>query len=412
MEASTGSSRASGWRARTPPSPLPEHAVVARPPGSAQELGACLVAASRASDSRRLLLEALGVAQALACVQNANGGWSETASPGPVCGSHGAETTKAKETLDDGTIPSILYFLFDLEDRLSELSIEPPLWLTASARRAQHFSIRSQREDGSWPQIVDDGKGYARLGTLNDDVTTGMIRVLIAAYRRNGNTAYLDAARRGGDFLLRAQGAGAQRAFGQQYDSALNVAPARKFEPAAYSSLETAYAINALIDLHLATGDGRYLAAARAAAAWLEASQTGPGEWARLYEIGTNKPIYALRAGRVTYELQDVPAADLAAYRWTGGRDVYPEIGLAFDRLERLDQGVEGLRALDRRIAADSLLAATPTARLPLVPANEAITAATLASTRRFAEHCAGLIALQMRDGTLPPEVDDSAARR
>ena len=65
------------------------------------------------------------------------------------------------------------------------------------------------------------------------------------------------------------------------------------------------------------------------------------------------------------------------------------------DRLERLHDGLDSLQAFDRSVAAASLLSATPTARLPLIPAAEAITPETIQSTRKFAEYCAGLIATQ-----------------
>lgn len=386
-------------------SPLPERAVVARPPGSAQELGACLVAASRVLQSRPLLLEALGVGSALACVQSPDGGWQEAAVPAGQCAS-GLNAVKPNETLDDGTVPSILYFLFDLSDRLSELSVEQPGWLNETIARALDFSIRLQQDQGGWPQTASD-RAYHGLATLNDDTTTGMVRVLLAAYRRNGNPAYLDAARRGGDFLLRAQGSGGQAAFAQQYDRSLKIAPARKFEPAAYASLETGYAINALIDLNLATGDERYLTAARSAAAWLRKSEIEPDEWARFYEVGTNRPIYADRSGAATYDLADLPPSESRTYRWAGGRDVFPEIGLALDRLERLREGADRLKAFDASVAAASLLSATPTARLPLVPDEAAIAPETLQSTRTFAEHCAGLVAAQTANSGKPSDAID-----
>ncbi|MBU0584782.1 MAG: glycosyltransferase family 39 protein [Alphaproteobacteria bacterium] len=381
--------------------PLPARSVIARPPGSAQELGSCLLAASRITRDPRLMLEAAGVGRALACVQTANGGWRHVAPSSRHCAARNfPATVEGGETLDDGTVPAALYFLFDLSDRFAELSIEPPAWLGRTIGRALDFSVNAQLENGAWPQSLVARPGYHEFATLNDDTTTGMMRVLIAAHARLGNDAYLDAARRGGEFLLRAQGGGGQQGFAQQYTASLEIAPARKFEPAAYSSLETGYAINALIDLYRATGDGRYLEAAQSAAGWLEASQTAPDEWARLYEIGSNKPIFADRKGNVTYDLSDLPVAEQTSYRWKGGRNVFPEIGLALDRLDRLDQGAESLRELDEEFAAASLLAATPTARLPLNPAAGTMTPETLGSTRKFAEYCAGLVARQAAKGS------------
>ncbi|PWV97125.1 PelA/Pel-15E family pectate lyase [Hoeflea marina] len=387
---------------------LPDRSVVARPPGSAQELGACLVAASRIAQSRRLFLEAAGVGNALACVQTRNGGWAEHASTMAGCtGNVGHASADEVETLDDGTMPSILYFSFDLADRFGELSLDKPAWLTGMIERALSFSVQSQLADGSWPQTIG-GNRYHKLATLNDDTMTGMIRVLLVGYQRYHDPAYLAAARRGGDFLLRAQHKAGQTGFAQQYAESLEIEPARKFEPPAFSSLETGYAINALIDLHLVTGDKRFLVAAEAAADWLRSSQIAPETWARLYEVGINRPVYADRSGAVTYRLEDLSVSEQRSYRWIGGREVFPEIGVALDRMDKLRLGTKNLRDHDATVAAASLLAATPTARLPLTAAGGMAVADDLGSTRGFAVYCAGLVASAMQadaavqDGTDP----------
>lgn len=372
---------------------IPNGTLVARPPGSAQELGACLVAASRAFQSETLMLEAVGVGAALSCAQTPSGGWEKTALPPVRCGlKRFPPGTDTNETFDDGTVPSIVYFAFDLSDRFRELSFDPPSWLDAMITRALSFAIEKQLENGAWPQSEETTR-YHPLPTLNDDVTTGMIRLLVAAYERLGEKDYLDAAIRGGEFLLAAQGAGDQAAFAQQYSPLLKPVSARAFEPAAYASLETAYAINALLDLHLETGDERYRRAAEAAAAWLDASTMDRDLWARFYEIGTNRPLFATRAGEVVYDLQDVPESERASYRRIGGGDVFPEIAVALQRMDMLDAGPDALRDFDKTLSGEALLAATPTARLPLDAEAAAGPFPTGGSTRAFAEYCAGLVA-------------------
>jgi hypothetical protein len=51
--------------------------------------------------------------------------------------------------------------------------------------------------------------------------------------------------------------------------------------------------IGVLIDIHLLTGDERFLSPIPAVVAWLDRARTGPSEWARFYEIGTGRPLYS-----------------------------------------------------------------------------------------------------------------------
>lgn len=373
---------------------LPPGAIVARPPGSAQELGACLAAAARAAGSATLAAEALGVGRALACAQTQGGGWQEAAGGTALCDDADfRRPDDAHATFDDGTVPSALLFAFDLEDLLAERGVAPPHWLTLMVDRALGFVVATQRPDGSWPQSLEAGR-YHGHATLNDDAMTGLIRILLLGHERLGEERYLAAARRGGDFLLAVQGSARQPAFAQQYRDGLPTA-ARSFEPAAYSTLETAFAVNTLIDLHLKTGETRFRDGAAAAAGWLADSAVAPRTWARLHAIGTNRPVYARRDGTIVETLEDLPAEERTNYRWQGGREVFPEIGQALDRIALLSEGEQAVRAYDRRNRAAALLADAPTARLWLDPAAAAANPAADGSTRAFAEHCAGLVAAE-----------------
>jgi hypothetical protein len=62
-----------------------------------------------------------------------------------------------------------------------------------------------------------------------------------------------------------------------------------------------------LLDLYLGTGDDRYLDAAGRGAAWLEASQLPDGQWARYYELQTNRPLYMTSDYALTYDDGDTP---------------------------------------------------------------------------------------------------------
>lgn len=365
-------------------------AVVTRPKGSAQEIGACLLAASEATNSRLLLFESVGIAAALHAVQTQHGGWTKWAVPS---GSP-SEILSGSETFDDGTLASIVLFAYDLADALKRRDLPEMTWLDEMADRAMAFIVDSQLEDGGWPQSLSRGR-YHPLATLNDDASTGLIRLLLRAYKRTGRQSYLQAARRGGDFLLKVQSAGKQAGFAQQYSPSLKPAPARKFEPVAYASLETGYAINALVDLYLATGDAKYRKSAERAASWLQGRQLSPDLWARFYDVVDGHPLYSQRAGGITSHIEDIPEGERRQYRWIGGRAVFPEIGEALDRIAALTQGEAKLAVYDKELAGRALLSQVPSARLPLDPSRAELHPQA-GDSRAFAEWCAGLVAREL----------------
>ena len=171
--------------------PLPPHSVVARPPGSAGEVGACLVAAARATGSKALLIHALDVGSALYCTQTEGGGWANQAVAADNCGRRRFDRLPDKHaTFDDGTMAATLYFLFDLSDLVVERGLRVPDWLEEVNDHGLSFIVNTQSANGSWSQKYGDN-GYHVLATLNDDAMTGLIRVLLVGYDRSGRAEYL-----------------------------------------------------------------------------------------------------------------------------------------------------------------------------------------------------------------------------
>ena len=119
---------------------------------------------------------------------------------------------------------------------------------------------------------------------------------LLAAerYRREDCAA---AARRGGEFIIRAQLPAPLAGWAQQYSHDLQPAKARAFEPAAVCAAVTARNLRTLRVLHRRFGDERFLAPFSAARAWLRKSRLDDGRWARFVHPETGKPIYADRDG-------------------------------------------------------------------------------------------------------------------
>ena len=118
---------------------------------------------------------------------------------------------------------------------------------------------------------------------------------------------FLAAVRRGGDFLLLAQLPNPQPIWAQQYNTLMEPAWARKFEPPSVTGGESVGVCRTLIDLYLELGEDKYLRAVGPAVKWFKASSIGKDRWARFYELKTNKPLYFTKDYKLVYSDDDLP---------------------------------------------------------------------------------------------------------
>ena len=223
--------------------------------------------------------------------------------------------------LDDNITQSALGFLLWLEARSNAL--RPRL------REAVNYGlgeiIASQHPNGAWSPFLDRDVDRAlfvaaaqarRPGSwsrrwvkpedppyfvLNDHLMRNTIRLLLSAEAARDDPRLLAAARRAGEFLVAAQLPAPQRAWAQSYDSEMTPVWGRPFEPPAAASAETAGAIDSLARLYLRTGNARYLQSALDAAAWLRDVRLPDGDWARFYELGTDRPLFVRADGALTH---------------------------------------------------------------------------------------------------------------
>jgi PelA/Pel-15E family pectate lyase len=194
---------------------------------------------------------------------------------------------------------------------------------TAYARGLRYL-LAAQLPTGCWPQVYPLQGGYHDGATFNDDATPSVVQVLRAASAVPGvaepdRRAAADAARRGIDCLLRAQVVERDTltVWGQQHDPiTLRPIDARSYEHASLASKESAAIVDLLMELP--DPDVRTVAAVHAAAAWFRRSaisgyhydyraglEARPGAgplWARLYELGTGRPLFSNRDGVRLYD--------------------------------------------------------------------------------------------------------------
>ena len=202
-------------------------------------------------------------------------------------------------TFDDGVHSSSTEFLLDLYLTTLDPKYRMPL------DKALDFVLRSQFDNGAWPQRYPLRNDYTSCYTFNDGVISGNIDLLLDAYRKLGDERYLKAARGGMDFVADSQLPPPQAGWGQQHSRDMRPAKARNYEPAAVEPRQAIENIALLEDFYKITGDGRYLRGIPSAIRWLENSvinrdpaKTDEGKaytHAAFYEVGSNRPLYAHR---------------------------------------------------------------------------------------------------------------------
>jgi PelA/Pel-15E family pectate lyase len=196
--------------------------------------------------------------------------------------------------------------------RLYDLTLDPA-WL-GPLHKALDFIMEAQFPNGAWPQRFPlIGTGYDTYYTYNDGVIVGNIGVMAQAYKTLCNPKYLDAARRGADFIVLSQHEGPQYGWGQQLSYDLRPAKARDYEPASLSVSDTMENLRCLMDMYELTGDRRYLEPVPRTLEWLDKSVTADGSIGTFLEEGSNRPMAAKFEGdsgdissvRITYNLAE-----------------------------------------------------------------------------------------------------------
>lgn len=352
-----------------------------QPPGT-PSVGTAFLNAYEATRDETHLRAALGAANALARGQLESGGWSYVIEFDPQLRKQWAyhadsaarapdfKSRKNTTTFDDNNTQSALTFLMMFLDVATNLPPEQLKPIRAALDFGLSRMIDAQYPVGAWPQRFnghphDPAKhpirpasittnwprqwphaDYGGFYTLNDNTQSDCIRTMLAAYRRTGEKRFLDAARKGGEFLILAQLPEPQPAWAQQYNYDMQPAWARAFEPPSVCAGESGGVVRTLGRLYLETGEEKFLKPIPAFFAWLQRSQLSSNRWARLYELETNKPIYGDRDGAIHYTREEISAERQRGYSWQSDFDL-PQTMAWYERMRRA--GREKTRADEQR---------------------------------------------------------------
>lgn len=256
-------------------------------------LAVVLAAAGARAGDRRTALDALVAAE------RAAGGWTFTAPPGQrprpfteilriaeaVAGPFGLASWDLLVLRSPGTPAAILELLAGVEGE------RDPAW-QAAARRAADLLVAVQLEEGGWFSEMPVHGGtlawwFPKVvwrSSLDDDVTPGAIRALLALWEDTRDERHRTAARRGLDLLHEAQLP--DGAFPVVWRPAWlhDMRPGHEDQPSLNDGATT-LAIETLLAAARTFRDPRHLDAARRAGDWLLAvqlSEPAPG-WAQQY---------------------------------------------------------------------------------------------------------------------------------
>lgn len=358
-----------------------------QPPGT-PAMGLVFLHVYGATGDARYLEAARDAAHALAVGQLESGGWDYVIDFDPrqsprwyrrsdVGRVSAADAAKRRNTstYDDDVTQSAIRLLVAVADATRESADPRDVRIREARDYALLKLLASQRPSGGWPQRwagqpVDPAhypvqrarfprdyprqhpaQDYTGYYTLNDDTQRDCVVTLLDAARRLDRADLRAAAVKGADFLLLAQLPEPQPVWAQQYNPQLEPAWARAFEPPSVAGGESVGAVRLLLDFYVETGERKYLDAVQRAIAWYRRSEVAPGLWARIYEIGSNQPIYGDRDGTIKHRFADVSPERQVGYTWTGGFGM-PEVMAYYHEVAA--QGREAYLARRSRATAAS----------------------------------------------------------
>jgi PelA/Pel-15E family pectate lyase len=300
--------------------------------------------------------------------QRANGGWPKDYDMLAVLTPAQKEAVRATRdrsdtSFDNRNIHSQVDYLARAYARFRDES-----WRDACLRGLD-FMLAAQYANGGFPQRFPDPQGYAAHITFNDGVMIGILNVLKDAADGLPHWEWLDERRRqqarravdnGVDCILKCQirVAGVRTGWCQQHDvRTYEAAPARTFELASICPQETTEICRFLMRFDRPTPD--MIAAVDDAVAWLQSAALAgirvekvPAPvvefprhradfdvvvredpqakrlWARHYEIGTNRPVFAGRDAVKRYVLSEIERERRTGTLWYG---TWPETLLERD---------------------------------------------------------------------------------
>ncbi len=223
-----------------------------------------------------------------------------------------------------------------------------------AALKGMDYLFDARYDNGGWPQTYPNPTGYHKHITFNDDAMVGALSIIYEIAQNKPEYNFVDqqrrqkameAAQKGIECILKCQIKvdGRLTAWCQQYDEkTFEPRSARKFEPVSNSTRETVGIVKFLMSIDKPGPE--IIKAIQGAITWLDSikingirqirkisyegqrrldrviveDETARPIWARLYEIGTNRPVFGDRDGKVYYAMSEISLERREGYAWYG----------------------------------------------------------------------------------------------
>jgi PelA/Pel-15E family pectate lyase len=289
--------------------------------------------------------EAKRIAENILSFQADAGGWPKnidtTAQP------FRSDRAQLMPTFDNGATTDELRFLA----RVYKAGKDPRC--RTAVEKGIDYILKAQYPNGGWPQYYPSPRSYNRYITFNDDAMVRLLEFLRETYASDifefagaeRRTAARRAFERGIDCILKCQIKVDDKLTvwcAQHDEKDYRPRPARTFELVSLSGAESVGVVRLLMSLEKPSPE--VVKAVESAVAWFETAKlkgvrvvlekddkspkgtnkvvvkdpSAPAMWARFYEIGTNKPIFADRDGVAKHNLADISYERRNGYAWLG----------------------------------------------------------------------------------------------
>jgi PelA/Pel-15E family pectate lyase len=296
--------------------------------------------------------EAIRIADNVLLYQRSTGGWAKgidmarVLSDGDKVRLRGSKN-RQDSILDNGATHTQIRYLAKVYDatRLERFK--------RGFLKGVDYLFKAQYDNGGWPQCYPNPSGYSRYITFNDGAMIGAMSVLRDIAEKKPGYTFVDEGRRrkakeavqkGIECILKCQIIvdGKRTAWCQQHDEkTFEPRPARTYEKISICGGESVGLVRFLMSIDNPTEE--IVESIQSAVAWLDRVKligirqvnkpddsergydkviikdaTAPPTWARFYQIGTNRPIFCGRDGKIKYSLAEIEHERRTGYSWYG----------------------------------------------------------------------------------------------